>query len=136
MSFEQAVFNWAKKAGDNIDRIYRASIRDVIEASTVEVPGLAEGGSFQEGKVPVVTRELADSLFVEINGARKSGANGAYRRVIDSVKAEDDVRYGWAAPHARKINYGDGLLPGRFFAEKGFNRWRTSVNKNAARFSK
>lgn len=135
MSFEKQVKQFRDKTVDKIDNIYRASIRDVIDASTQEQPSVKQtGGSFEVGKIPVDSSQLAESLFLKINGNIRMHVRNTFRREVDKVKATDKVSYGWTAPHGPKIEYGDGKVAGRFFATNGARKWRTFVNNAAAKF--
>lgn len=132
MSFEQQVRQFADDAIENVDKVYRYSLRDVMQRATQEQPSVSEtGGSFEIGKVPVLTRELADSFFVSINGGVKPNALGKYRRLMDKVKITDAVSFGWSAPHAQKMEYGDGTVAGRFFATTAASAWTAIVRRNA-----
>lgn len=135
MSFERQVSQFRNKTVDKIDNIYRAAIRDTVDAAMQEQPSVkVTGGSFEVGKIPVDTGELADSLYISVNGSVKRNVRRTFRRAVDRVKATDVVRFGWTAAHAAKMEYGDGPVAGRFFATKAANRWRTFVNRAAKRF--
>ena len=132
MSFEQQIRRFADGAMDTADKVYRASLRDVMTRATQEQPSVTEtGGSFEVGKVPVLTRELADSFYVSINGRTKRNARKSFRRIVDRVKITDVVSFGWSAPHARKMEYGDGTVAGRFFATTAARAWTSIVRVNA-----
>lgn len=137
MSFQKQVRQFRDKTVDKVDAIYRASIRDVIQQATTEQPSVKiTGGSFEVGKLPVDTGQLAESLYLSINGNLRMGVRDTFRREVDKVKATDKVAFGWTAPHAIKMEFGDGLVAGRFFATKAANRWYTFVNANARRLAK
>lgn len=114
----------------NMNYVMRSSISDVFVAAQTTQIGITQGAtSFVEGKIPVGdTAELVNSLTVD-------GATGpeSYVVAIAGMQMGELKRFGWTAPHARRIEAGftgqDSLgrqynVPGRHF-----------VGKNAARFS-
>ena len=109
------------------------AIQDVMEAAQTPQPGVGRtGGSFIEGKIPVKTSELINSLT---SGKGAGGAKGAlsYTTAIAGMEIGDRLRFAWTAPHAMRIEQGftgtDSL--GRTYNQAG----RHFVGVNAARFS-
>jgi len=113
----------------NMRYVARQAIQDVLEAAQTPQPGIGAGASgFVEGKIPVVTSELINSLTVD--GA--SGRN-AYVATIAGMEIGDFIRFAWTAPYAMRIEAGfTGTdSKGRSYAQPG----RFFVLANAQRFS-
>jgi hypothetical protein len=110
------------------------SIQDVLEAAQTPQPGVARtGGTFIEGRIPVVSSELIQSLSSGKGSAGGAKGSTSYIAVIAGMEIGDRLAFAWTAPHAHRINSGftgtDSLgrtynVPGRHF-----------VDANAARFS-
>jgi len=86
--------------------------------------------------MPVVTGELRDSLVVDAGGTLLIGAE-AYRELISLPPFEGNIRWGWTAPYADRINYGftgtDSL--GRYYNQAGvhFIEYGEGLAKRIAR---
>jgi hypothetical protein len=128
-TFTAQVANWAALTKRNQEYVAKQSIQDVLEGAQTTQVGIGAGAtSFVEGKIPVVSSELVNSLTVD-------GASGpdAYVTAIAGMDIGDFIRFAWTAPYALRIEAGfsgtDELgrtyeQPGRFF-----------VLRNAERFS-
>lgn len=110
------------------------AIQDVMEAAQTPQPGVERtGGTFIEGRIPVVTSALINSL-TSGKGAG-GGTKGAlsYTTAIAGMEIGDRLTFAWTAPYAMRIEAGftgtDAL--GRRYNQPG----RHFVGKNAARFS-
>lgn len=109
------------------------AVQDVVEGAMTPQQGVAAtGGTFVEGKIPVVDSVLINSLQSGINGARGSASEFSYVAVLAGFKLGDRLEFAWTAPYALRIEKGfvgtDKLgrtynVPGRHF-----------VGKNAAMF--
>ena len=120
---------WADATEAKMNFVMKSSITDVLVAAQTTQIGIGQGAtSFVEGKIPVDTAELVNSLTVD-------GAEGpdAYVVAIAGMQLGDYERFGWTADHAHRIEVGfvgtDSL--GRTYNQAG----RHFVGKNAAKFS-
>lgn len=110
------------------------AIQDVMEAAQTPQPGVERtGGTFIEGRIPVVTSELINSL-TSGKGA-SGGAKGelSYTTALAGFQVGDRLTFAWTAPYALRIEAGftgtDAL--GRRYNQPG----RHFVGRNAERFS-
>lgn len=106
------------------------AIQDVMEAAQTPQPGVARtGGSFIEGRIPVVSSDLINSL--SSNGGGKGALS--YTTAIAGMEIGDRLTFAWTSPYAMRIEAGftgtDSL--GRRYNQAG----RHFVGKNAERFS-
>jgi len=104
------------------------AIQDVMEAAQTPQPSSKRTGTFQDGKIPVDTGDLINSLTS--NGVKGAGS---YAVALAGYDIGDYMRFSWTAPHARRIEQGftgvDSL--GRKYNQAG----RHFVVANAERFS-
>jgi hypothetical protein len=78
------------------------SILDVLEHAQRTQPSVQQtGGSFEIGKIPVLSSELVNSLSVE----GQIGPN-AYAGPIAAYRLGGMLNFRWTAPHAAPIEYG------------------------------
>ena len=125
-SFEAQLKDFATMTEANLNYVMKSSITDVLVAAQTTQIGIGQGATgFVEGKIPVDTAELVNSLTVD-------GAEGpaSYVVAILGMKVGDVKRFAWTADHALPIEVGwttsrGTVVPGRHF-----------VGKNAADFSK
>lgn len=110
------------------------AIQDVMKAAQTPQPGVERtGGTFIEGRIPVVTSDLINSL-TSGNGA-SGGAEGqlSYTTALAGFQVGDRLTFAWTAPYALRIEAGftgtDAL--GRRYNQPG----RHFVGRNAERFS-
>ena len=110
------------------------AIQDVMEAAQTPQPGVARtGGTFIEGRIPVVSSDLINSLTSGRGSA--GGAKGAlsYTTALAGYQVGERMTFTWTSPYAMRIEAGftgtDSL--GRRYNQPG----RHFVGKNAERFS-
>lgn len=128
-SFTAQLQDFAKLTTANMKYVAAESIQDVVEAAQTPQPSVKRtGGAFEEGKIPVDTSDLINSLSV--NG----GAPGAesYTVALADFDIGDVMTFEWTAEYAMRIEAGfvgeDEL--GREYNQAG----RHFVGANAARF--
>ncbi|VDS08874.1 hypothetical protein PARHAE_02059 [Paracoccus haematequi] len=128
-TFTASLAGLCDQAKGNMRHIMRESVQDVLEAAQTPQPKAAiRGGPPEQGKIPVDTSELINSLTVD-------GAQGADAYVVKIAGMElgDVMEFAWTADHAARIEYGfvgtDSL--GREYEQEGAH----FVGANAARFS-
>jgi len=110
------------------------SIQDVVEGAQTPQPGVERtGGTFVEGKIPVVDSVLINSLVTRLNSRSTEGSELSYVVALANFQLGDELQFAWTAPYALRIEKGfsgtDSL--GRKFNQEG----RFFVARNAARFS-
>ena len=133
-TFTAQIQAFADLTKQNLKYVAVNAIQDVVEAAqTPQMSVKRTGGTFVEGKIPVDTSELINSLASGANGVFGAPGNDSYAVALAGYKLGDYMRFGWTAPHAMRMELGfsgtDSL--GRTYNQAG----RHFVGANAARFS-
>ena len=110
------------------------AIQDVVEAAQTPQPCVARtGGTFIEGRIPVVSSDLIQSLDTRINGKSSGVSDVSYTAMLAGFDLGDQLQFAWTMPYALRIEKG---YVGTDSAGRKFNQaGRFFVGKNAARFS-
>lgn len=133
-TFAAQIQGFADLTKRNLKYVAVESIQDVVEAAQTPQPSVKRtGGTFQEGKIPVDTSELINSLISGSNGSFGPEGADSYAVALAGYELGDYMRFGWTAPHAMRMEAGftgtDAI--GRTYNQPG----RHFVGANAARFS-
>lgn len=109
------------------------AIQDVVEAAQTPQVGVGRsGGAFIEGRIPVDTAALINSLASGVGSGGGAKGSTSYVAVIAGMEIGDRLTFAWTMPYALRIEQGftgtDSL--GRTYNQAG----RHFVGKNAARF--
>ena len=133
-TFHAQLQDFANLTKKNLRYVAVNSIQDTVEAAQTPQPSVKRtGGTFQEGKIPVDTAELINSLISGANGSFGPQSADSYAVALAGYDLGDYMRFGWTAPYARRIEMGftgtDAL--GRNYNQAG----RHFIGANAARFS-
>lgn len=133
-TFAAQLNDFANLTKQNLKYVAINAIQDIVEAAQTPQPSVKRtGGSFQEGKIPVDTAELINSLISGANGSFGPEAADSYAVALAGYDLGDYMRFAWTAPHAMRIEAGftgtDAM--GRYYNQAG----RHFVGANAARFS-
>jgi hypothetical protein len=111
-----------------LEYIAKNAIQDVVQAAQTSQPSASRtGGTFIEGKIPVLSGDLRNSLI-------SGGISGpeSYALAIAGFEIGEELKFSWTAPHALRIELGfkgtDAL--GRTYNQAG----RHFVSANADRF--
>lgn len=110
------------------------AIQDVMEAAQTPQPGVGRtGGTFIEGRIPVVSSDLINSLTAGKGTSGGTKGELSYTTALAGMELGDRLTFAWTSPYALRIEAGfvgtDRL--GRTYDQAG----RHFVGKNAARFS-
>ncbi len=110
------------------------AIQDVMEAAQTPQVGVGRsGGSFIEGRIPVDTGALINSLTSGKGAGGGSRGALSYTTAIAGMEIGDRLTFAWTMPYALRIEAGftgtDSL--GRSYNQPG----RHFVARNAERFS-
>jgi hypothetical protein len=110
--------------------IMQDSVFDLIELAQTPQPGVeVTGGSYEQGKIPVVTSDLIRSLATELNGSGfGSPEQASYSAVIPQMQPGDKIRFNWTMPYAMGLEVGYTTSLGN---EVGGRHW---VSYNAAKW--
>lgn len=131
-TFLAQVENFREKTLANLRYIAGSAIQDVLEQAQTPQPSVKRtGGAFVEGRIPVDTGALIQSL-VSGNGGGGTKGELSYTTAIAGLQIGDVLTFAWTSPYAMRIEKGfigtDSL--GRTFNQQG----RHFVGKAAARF--
>lgn len=112
--------------------VAQQSILDVLEHAQRTQPSITLSGTFEVGKIPVLTSELVNSLSVDGGGI----GSGAYVAPIASYQLGDTISFRWTAPHAPHIEYGftsraGKKVPGRYYVTTAVDRFIEFARKRA-----
>ncbi|MHA3913849.1 hypothetical protein [Halovulum sp. GXIMD14793] len=132
--FEADIARFVKLTKEKINYVAVQSIQDVVEAAQTPQPGVKRtGGSFVEGKIPVDTAALINSLSAGIGGALGAKGADSYVTALAGFEIGDTITFAWTQPYALRIEKG---FTGTDKLGRSYNvRGRHFVMKNAARFS-
>lgn len=120
--------------------IMQDSVFDLMELAQTPQPGVeVTGGSYEEGKIPVVTSDLIRSLATELNGGGFGSPDQAsYSTVIPQMQPGDVIRFNWTAPYALglEVGYTTSLgheVGGRHWVSFNAAQWNEIVQANVRR---
>jgi len=140
-SFRAQIEDIAKLTEKQLVAVVVDSVQDVLEGAQSTQPGVAQtGGSFVEGKLPVDTRSLLQSLELGYNGSYSPTA-GSVTLSAAQFNLGDTINARWTAEYALRIEQGfsgtDALgrtynQAGRFFVTRNAEKFSQFVAKNAA----
>lgn len=107
------------------------ALSDLMEATMNSATGVTAGGTLIEGRIPVVSSDLINSL---VSGSGSGGAQGpdSYVVAIAGMDLGDYLTFAWTMAYARRIEYGfTGTdAAGRTFQQPGWH----FVGHNVGRF--
>jgi hypothetical protein len=106
----------------------------VVEAAQTPQVGVSRsGGTFIEGRIPVVSSDLINSLTSGLNGGGGAMGSTSYVAVLAGMDIGDTLTFAWTMPYARRIELG---FVGTDSAGRTYNQpGRFFVSRNAERFS-
>lgn len=113
--------------------IAQQTILDVLEHAMRTQPSVTRtGGTFEIGKIPVLTSELVNSLSV----GGQVGSE-AYVGPIANYQLGQTLSFRWTAPHAAPIEYGfttrsGTKVPGRFYVTTACDLFLDFARKRTA----
>lgn len=120
--------------GRRLEFVVKQSTNDAIVQASRTATGITRGGTNQRGYVPRDTGALAASLVSTLAGSTVlSQGDGAFNLVVGSMDVGDVATFGWTAPHAKRMHYGDDTRQGWFWVTEVGNQWRAIVAANVAK---
>ena len=145
LTFTNSVGRFAKLTKKSMRRAAMESIQDVLERAQTSAQGVTAGGQLIEGRIPVVSADLINSLAVEVNGTLGAEDENSYITAIARFKLGDTLRFGWTVEYAARVHSGftgpDSL--GRVYNQQGWHwitphvaRWKQIVRRNITRFGR
>lgn len=132
-TFTADIQKWKNLTAAKIKKVAINSIQDTLEGAQSTARGISVGGTLIEGRIPVASGDLVNSLSSQVLGGGGSTGAASYTVALSGFEIGDVMRFEWSMAYARRIELGfvgtDSL--GRTYEQKGWH----FVGKNAARFS-
>lgn len=126
-TFTAAVEKFAMLTEKRMLKVATDSISDVMKAAMTSAQGITVGGALIEGRIPVVSGDLINSLVSNGNAGAAS-----YATVIAGMELGDVLNFVWNIEYAARAEFGftgtDSL--GRSYQQAGWH----FVGQNAARW--
>jgi len=131
-TFSARVKEFSKLTQLQMRRVVVDSLYDVLQGAQTSAQGITAGGTLVEGRIPVVSGDLINSLAVEINGSQGPRGAGAYGVAVAGYNIGDYMRFGWTIEYAMRVENGfTGTdAEGRTFNQSGWH----FVSYNAAKW--
>ena len=105
---------------------------DVLADAQTSATGITAGGMLIEGRIPVVSSDLINSLTSGLNGGGGTAGAESYSLALAGLEIGDTARFEWTMEYALRVHEGftgtDAL--GRSFNQPGWH----FVGTNAARW--
>lgn len=120
------------------------SLYDVLEGAQTSAKGVTAGGTIKEGRIPVVSGDLINSLAVQVNGSLRGTGAGSYAVAIDGMNIGDYLRFGWTVEYSMRVENGFTGTDetGRTFNQSGWHfvsanaaKWPDIVRRNAEKYA-
>ena len=112
--------------------VFVNSAIDVLADAQTSATGITAGGMLIEGRIPVVSSDLINSLTSGLNGAGGTAGAESYSLALAGLEIGDTAHFEWTMEYAARIEYGfsgtDSL--GRTYNQPG---WQF-VGLNAAKW--
>lgn len=136
-TFRAQLEDFAKLTKQNMKYVAVNAIQDVMEAAQTPQPSAKRtGGSFEEGKIPVDTSALINSLVSGVNDSFGAPEKDSYVVVLAGYDLGDYMRFAWTAPYAINVEAGTSKMRGRHFVGKNAARFSEFVNRRVAEVRK
>jgi len=123
LSLQAQINKFAEGTEKRLTKLMRRTLTEMMDMAQEPQPSvILTGGTFEVGKVPLLSEDLWSSLVTTINGAvpSKPGVK-SYLWRISRMKIGDTITFEWTVPYARRIEFGfagQDVL-GRFYNVKG-----------------
>lgn len=122
--FEADVKAFADKTADQMLRVAKQSVQDVVRSAQTPV---AQGGD-----MPVDTGTLRNSLASSVEGGIAAEGGDSYVFSIAQMQLGDTISFAWTADYAIPRHYMVGVgQGGGLWRDKAAQKWQGFVNKNA-----
>ncbi|WP_313349381.1 hypothetical protein [Paracoccus sp. (in: a-proteobacteria)] len=130
-TFTASLAAFRDKTKAQIQAVLSASVQDVMEAAQTPVK--------EDGRIPVDTGFLRNSLVSELNGSQIGKGPQSYLLATTAMQPGDVARFGWTAAYAMRMELGfvgkdsKGRTynqQGRHFVEGAAAQWPAIVERN------
>ena len=140
-TFAAQLEGFADKTTDDLIDIVSGAAQDMLQDCQTTAQGVTAGGALIEGRIPVVSADLVNSLTSGKNGGTSGIGAASYAVVLADFDAGDYLSFMWTAEYAKRVHYGfvgtDSLgrtynVPGWHFVDKHVANWDGYVQARAA----
>ena len=139
-NFANQLQQFANRTHDKVADVIQSSARDVIAGANTPQPGVRfTGGSFVQGKVPVDTDKLHQSLTLAVNGGVVATGADSEQLGVQSFEPGSVLQAGWPAKNEQGVEYGVFVEYGtrrispRYFVTQNVARWQAIVEGHVSR---
>ena len=105
----------------------------VLKDATQTTIAIAQKTKAKDGRMPVITNNLRDSLESSIAGGVKGDGEESYILVAGNMKGGDLATFVWTAEYAAAVNNGNRGRPGAHFVEGAVDQWTAIVRASTAK---
>ena len=140
-TFAAQLEGFADKTTEQLEEIVEGAVNDLLEACQTTAQGVTAGGVLIEGRIPVVSSDLVNSLASGKNGSAGTAGATSYTVLLAGFEAGDLLEFNWTMEYALRIEHGfngtDKLgrtyeQPGWHFVGTNVANWDDYVQKRAA----
>lgn len=121
---------FAKLTKEAMAKVARDSIQDVMEGAMTSARGVSVGGVLVEGRIPVATGVLINSLSTEVKGRGTSFGDTSYTIALAGYELGDVLTFSWNTKYAIYVEMGTSKFPGWHFVGRNAARWPEIVANN------
>lgn len=143
--FTKELLNFELKTRHGLHGVVRESMKEVLEGASTPQPSVWKNrkpnpanpsGQWVQGKVPVDTGFLRDSLSVSLSRGTggsfglvesTSSSGSTWRATLKRARAGDIITAQWNAFYASIIEHGIGISGPRYFVLRNTERWQAIV---------
>jgi len=129
-TFVADVKQFAKLTKEAMTRVARDSVQDVMEGAMSAAQGVSVGGTVIEGRIPVATGVLVNSLSTEVQGGSGFSGSGSYILTMANYKLGDVLSFTWNTKYAIHVEMGTSKFSGWHFVGRNAARWPEIVAHN------
>ena len=129
-TFVADVKQFAKLTQEAMAKVARDSIQDVMEGAMTAARGVSVGGTLIEGRIPVATGVLINSLSTEVQGGGRTDGSESYTLALANYKLGDVLSFSWNTKYAIHVEMGTSKFSGWHFVGRNAARWPEIVANN------
>lgn len=128
--FVADVKQFAKLTEAAMAKVARDSVQDVMEGAMTSARGVSVGGTLIQGRIPVATGVLINSLSSEVKGRGISFGDTSYTVALAGYELGDVLSFTWNTKYAIHVEMGTSKFPGWHFVGRNAARWPEIVAHN------
>ena len=128
--FVADIKQFAKLTEEAMAKVARDSVQDVMEGAMTAARGVSVGGTLIQGRIPVATGVLINSLSTEVKGRGTSLGDTSYTIALANYQLGDVLTFAWNTKYAIHVEMGFKNFPGWHFVGRNAARWPEIVAHN------